>query len=385
MSISRRLVLSAGPLAILNHRRALAASNNSQTQANLAGPVSVGALLPLSGAGSLTGDECLRGIELAVSDINAAGGVARRQVKLASNDALGQDDAEPSAKSLIDDNHVGILMGTGLSGLSYPGSAAAELAQLPYIELNAPADGITGRGFKFLLRTCPNSTMIAAVATAAISARYKSAKIGLLFNTGATGGAIAQAALSQWQAQKITPLLVAGYPEGAADLHDPVSRLRRAGAEVLLHAAEEDDVLQMFQAMQDIGWKPASVFGCGNGYGLRETAFALGAAFDGTYLAAAPFYPPRAAYISSAYQGRFGMAPRSADSLSSYVGAKLVFDILNGAGGDTGKLLDALRKTNIAPGTLANGWGVQFDKAGQNTRSFVSLQQWQGQSLVALS
>jgi branched-chain amino acid transport system substrate-binding protein len=141
----------------------------------------------------------------------------------------------------------------------------------------------------------------------------------------------------------------------------------------------------MFQAMQDIGWQPEAVFGCGTGYGLRETAFALGTAFDGTYLAAAPFYPPRAAYISSAYQDRFGMAPRSADSLSAYVGAKLVFDILNGAGGDPGKLLEALRKTDIATATLANGWGVRFDKTGQNTRSFVTLQQWQGQSLMELT
>jgi branched-chain amino acid transport system substrate-binding protein len=207
----------------------------------------------------------------------------------------------------------------------------------------------------------------------------------LLFNTGATGGAIAQAALEHWRTQKNTPLLVAGYPEDAADLHDPVSRLRRAGTEVLLHAAEEDDVLQMFQAMQDIGWAPAAVFGCGDGYGLRETAFALGTAFDGTYVAAAPFYPPRATYISNSYQNRFGMAPRSADSLSAYVGAKLVFDILNDAGGDTAKLLEALRKTDIASGTLANGWGVQFDKTGQNTRSFVTLQQWQGETLVSLS
>ncbi len=360
---------------------ALAEGNKQSSQP---AALTAGALLPLSGAGSLTGDECLRGIQLAVSDINNAGGIARQGLTLNASDALSQDAAEQEAKSLINDTHAALLFGTGGSALSYPGSAAAELAQVPYIELNAPADGITARGFKFLLRTCVTTSMIAAVATGAIAARYKGKKIGLLFNTGATGGAIAAAALAQWQAQKITPLLVAGYPQGAADLHDPVSRLRRAGAEVVLHAAEEDDVLQMFQAMQDIGWTPGAVFGCGDGYGLRETAFALGAAFDGTYAAAAPFYPPRAAYIASAYQNRFGMAPRSPDSLTAYVGAKLVFDILNGAGGDAGKLLDALRRTDIATGTLANGWGVAFDKTGQNTRSFATLQQWQGQTLVGL-
>ena len=41
-----------------------------------------------------------------------------------------------------------------------------------------------------------------------------------------------------------------------------------------------------------------------------------------------------------------------------------------------------LRKTNIAPGGLANGFGVAFDHSGQNTRSFVTLQQWQDQKIV---
>jgi branched-chain amino acid transport system substrate-binding protein len=381
MCLSRRRLVASVALLSLKAHASLASNSKPQTAP---GGIDIGAFLPLSGAGSLTGDECLRGIQLAVDDINTAGGVARRTVIFTSGDALSQSDPEQVAKSLINDSHSAVLLGTGSSALSYHGSAAAELAQVPYIELTSPADGILGRGFKFLLRTCMTTLMIAAVATGEIAARYKGKKIGLLFNTGATGGAIAAAALAQWQAQKITPLLVAGYPVGVADLHDPVSRLHRAGAEVVLHAAEEDDVLQMFQAMQEIGWTPGAVFGCGDGYGLRETAVALGGAFDGTFVAAAPFYPSRAAYIAAAYQARFGMAPRSADSLTAYVGAKLVFDILNGTGGDTTKLLDALRRCNIAPGTLANGWGVAFDKTGQNTRSFATLQQWQGQALVGL-
>jgi branched-chain amino acid transport system substrate-binding protein len=376
---SRRIFLTAGALLAMMPRRARAASQNKPAAP---APVAVGALLPLSGAGSLTGDECLRGIQLAVDDINAGGGIVQRPVFFSAGDAVSQDAAQGAAKALIDSAHLAVLLGSGSSALSYPVSAAAELAQIPYIELNAPADGINGRGFKFLLRSCATTSMIAAVATGAIAARFKGKKIGLLFNTGATAGAIAAAALSTWQAQKITPLLVAGYPENVPDLHEPVSRLRRAGVEILLHAAGEDDVLQAFQAMQDIGWTPAAVVGCGDGYGLRETAFALGGAFDGTLVAAAPFYPPRAGYLAAAYQARYGMPPRSADSLTAYVGAKLVMDFFSGAGGDAGKLLDTLRRADISTGTLANGWGVQFDKSGQNTRSFATLQQWRGQALV---
>jgi branched-chain amino acid transport system substrate-binding protein len=317
--------------------------------------------------------------------MNAAGGIKGKTLLLVPGNAYVSAQSEAAAGQFITAQHLGLLLGTGSSNFSYPGSAAAELAQLPYIEVSAPADGITGRGFKFLLRTALTTSMVAQVAVAAIAARYPGKQIGVLFNNGAGAGAIAAAALALWGQSKTTVRLSIGYPEDVADLRDPVARLQRAGVEVLLHAAGADDVLQMYQAAHDVGFKPVAVFGCGDGYGLRETAEAIGPAFEGTYVSAAPFYPARAQYIADAYMAQFGMAPRSAESLTSYVGAKLVFDVLNQCGGDAGKLLDALRKSNIAPGTLANGWGVAFDKTGQNTRAFAGLQQWRGQVLTSLT
>jgi branched-chain amino acid transport system substrate-binding protein len=342
--------------------------------------VIAGVLLPLTGAYALTGDECLRGIQLAAEAVSAVGG---RALTLVTGDAADQGTAQAAAQNLIAQGNAALLLGTGASVLSYPGSAAAELAQIPYIELTAPADGITTRGFKDLLRTGPTTSMIAAVATAAMAQHFAGKKVGLLFNTGATGGAIAAAVLSVWAQAKTPPLISIGYPEDAVDLNDEAGRLRRAGAEVILHAAGPADVLMFFSALSNAGWQP-SVLGCGEGYAQRETAYTLGAAFDGTLAVGAPFYPARAAYIADAYQARFGMPPRAAESLTAFVGAKLVFDILNAVGGDTTKLLDALRKTDVAAGTLANGFGVSFDKTGQNTRSFAVLQQWRGGILTAL-
>lgn len=350
-----------------------------------AAPVSakIGALLPLSGPDSLLGDECLRGVQLAVDAIDDAG-TSKQNLSLVVADAFNQTRVEQTAKALIAGNMVNLLLGTGASSLAYPGSDAAELAQIPYIELNAQADGITARNFKFLLRTTLTTSMQAALALDTIAKKFAGKPIGLLFNTGASAGAVAAAALAQWQGQKISPLIAIGYPEDAADLHDPVSRMRRAGVEIVLHAAGTDDVLVLFQAMQELGWRPGLI-GCGGGYGFRETAFALGEIFDGTYVSGAPCYPPSAAGIAAAYQARFGMRPRSADSLSSFVGAKLVFDALGAVNGDAAKLLDALRKTVMPAGTLANGWGVAFDRTGQNTLAFPTLQQWRQGVLITVA
>ena len=96
----------------------------------------------------------------------------------------------------------------------------------------------------------------------------------------------------------------------------------------------------------------------------------------------APYYPAPAAQIAQAYQAKYGIPPRSADSLTAYVGAKLVFDTLNAQGGRADKLLDVLRKVDVAAGGLANGFGVAFDASGQNTRSFVTLQRWHGAQIA---
>lgn len=376
-TLSRRFLLSAGPCLA----GGLARASNAQPPKPAAPPV-VGLALPSSGDLSVIGDECLRGIQLAADAVNLADGVAGKPVVLAAADTVTQAQAGAAVSALISVQHAGLVLSGGDSDFAYPASAAAELAQVPFIELNAPADGLTARGFKYLLRTGPTTRMIAALAVSSLLARFPGRKIGLLFSTGASGGAIAAAALTAFAAAKVPVQLAIGYPADVMDLHDPVGRLQRAGVEVVLHAAGPSDVLAFFQAMQAQGWQPQAVLGCGAGYGLRENAIALGAAFAGTLVVAAPFYPPEAAAVAQAYATRFGMVPQSPDSLTAYVGAKLALTTLNAQGGDPGKLLDAMRKINLPLGGLENGFGVAFDLSGQNTRSLVTLQQWRNQTLI---
>ncbi|HVE22946.1 MAG TPA: ABC transporter substrate-binding protein [Acidocella sp.] len=376
--LSRRALLAGAGLLAAGAARAA----NPQPQQAAPPPPVIGAALPLSGDLSLIGDECLRGIRLAADATDQAGGIAGKPVALVSADASNPAQATASVNGLITASHAGLVLSGGASDLSFPGSAAAELAQVPFIELNAPAAGITTRGFHFLLRTAPTTTTIGNFAARTIQERFAGRKIGLLYNTGATGAAIAAAATAALKNANLTIQLAIGYAPDVADLFAPAGRLKRAGAEIVLHAAGPHDVLAFFLAMRGQAWKPAALLGCGDGYALRETGAALGPLFEGTLVVAAPFYPPAAAAVADAYQRRYGMAPRGPQSLAAYVGAKLVFDTLGTVRGDPAKLLDALRATDIAQGGLANGWGVAFDHDGQNTRSFVALQQWNGTDLV---
>ncbi len=350
----------------------------------------IAAAAPVSGDLALLGDENLRGIGLAADAVNAAGGLNGAPIALVTADMQDQADAGAAISGLIA-QHAAVILGAGPSALSYSASAAAELGQTPYIELAAPADGIMARGFKFLARTAPTTTQIGRLAVASLQdpkyfvspAALGGKRIGILFNTGATGGAIAAATLSALKAANLAPYLVSGYAENAADLYDVVGRLKRARIEILVHAAGPADVLAAFTAFSATGWRPPALLGCGDGYSLAETAIALGSAFDGTCFIAAPFYPPAAASVARAYLDKYGMKPRSPDSLSAYAGARLVFDVIGRSGTGGTAFFDHFRKISEPAGAAANGWGFSFDRDGQNTASFVTLQQWRGGVIVA--
>ncbi|MDE8347541.1 MAG: ABC transporter substrate-binding protein [Acidocella sp.] len=374
-AFTRRVLLAIAALPVAGAARA------AKTPSPPPPPV-IGAVAPLTGDLSLVGDEGKRGIALAVDMINSQGGIAGVPAALVTANAIDQGHAGAAVGGLINTDHANLILSAGTSALCYPASAAAELAQTPFIELTATADGITARGFKYLLRAGPTTGMIAALAVQTLQSRHAGRKLGFLFNTGATGGAIAAATLNALTAAKTPPWLTIGYAEGGSDLFEPVGRLKRAGVEIVLHAGGPSEVLAFFTAMVEQSWHPGAVLGCGDGYGLRETAYAIGPAFEGTAIIAAPYYPQDAASVKAAYVARYGMEPRAPDSLTAYVGALFTLAALNKLNGDTNKLLDFLRQSNAPPGALPNGFGVQFDHTGQNTRSFVTLQRWRHGALI---
>lgn len=381
--LSRRLLLSAAATFSFA-KPGMADGTSNAPSATPPSTLSFGVALPLTGFEALQGDEALRGIQLAVDALNQSGGIATAPITLMVGNMPSQNEAASVINQLINQN-ADILLGSGSSGLAYPATAAAELAQTPYIELTAAANGITDRHFKFLLRVCPDTSMIGQLAADTIKARFAHQKLGFLFNTGATAGAIAASTISALSSNAVPVTFSAAYPNHQADLYAQVGLMMRAGVETLLHAAGPDDVLALFAAMQAQGWRPKTLIGCGAGYGLRDTQSALGSALDGTLAIEAPLYPGAAASVAQAYEAKYGVPPRSATSCTAYVGAKLVFDTLNANQGDPTQLLGALRALNLKPGSLVNGFGVKFDAAGQNTASFVTLQHWQNGQLLPLT
>jgi branched-chain amino acid transport system substrate-binding protein len=371
------------------------------------GELRFGALFPLSGPLALLGDEAYRGLELATEARNAAGGVLGRPLRLLRTDVTEPAQAGAEARRLAAlpaAERPFAMFGTLDTQLALAASQAAELQGLPYLELVAPGEALTERGFRLLFRSAPRTRDYAQTALEAVTPlslllgeAEAAVRIGVLHAADAPGAEAVGLALEAGIRERgLTLAERAGYAvQQPAEMAAAVRRLRAASAQVVLHAGSGrgGDAVALFRALADEGWRPkGGVVGLGGGYMLRETAQALGAAFEGTLVADLPQpqmeerFAPGLAAFAEAYQRRYGAEMRSGHSAACFVGAMLFYDALQRAGAaDAARFRGAVLAAEVPLRGLANGWGARFEeRSGQNHRARPVLQQWRGRRLLAV-
>ena len=357
-----------------------------------------GALFPFSGALALLGDESFRGLEVAVEERNAAGGVLGRQVRLAKGDAVDQAQAISEVRRLMTAERVAAVFGTYASPLSFAATQVSELQGVPYFELGAISAAITDRGFRFVFRTCPRASDFATVTVAAIPEALAplyavdptTLRIAVLYEDALYGQTVSTFQEQQLRARGLNMVEKLAYTARSAELASAVQRLRGVNADIVLHTGYQNDIVLFFRGMQEANWKPRMVIGSGAGYSLVDTARAVGPAFNGvmnvdfTQYAVNERYAPGVSVFVDLYKRHYGSEPRSGHSLANYFGAKVFLDAVQRAGStDKDRIRTAVLATDVAEGTTATGWGVRFDERGQNTRAKPFLLQWQdGQQMT---
>lgn len=125
-----------------------------------AGPIKLGTLTPLTGAGGPYGPAMVTTVKAVIDEVNAAGGVLGRQLMLVSEDDQTSPEAGVrAARKLIDVDKVSAIMGTWASAVT---TAVAPLCweSKTFLSTVSGADSITGLPHQgFLVRTQPNTTL----------------------------------------------------------------------------------------------------------------------------------------------------------------------------------------------------------------------------------
>ena len=121
---------------------------------NAKGPIVIGEVGSMTGTEATFGTSSDRGIQLAISEINAAGGVAGRQLQVIALDDEGKpEEAATAATRLISSEHVTALLGEVASTRSLFMAPKAQLAKVPMVSPSSTNPKVTQQG-DYIFRAC---------------------------------------------------------------------------------------------------------------------------------------------------------------------------------------------------------------------------------------
>ena len=157
--------------------------DSSSSSAKASGDsITIGTVTTNSGTAAAYGEAEVKGFELAVSEINAKGGINGKKVKLESMDDKGDATEASNAYNKLAGNNVLAVAGPTISATTAAVAPLADQSKLVTIAPAATSDSIeTGN---YLFRTCFKDSYQGEVAARFAAENLKVKKVAVLYGTG---------------------------------------------------------------------------------------------------------------------------------------------------------------------------------------------------------
>ncbi|MGA8181963.1 MAG: ABC transporter substrate-binding protein [Desulfobacterales bacterium] len=351
--------------------------------------VKVGNIIPLSGPSASVGQQGKQAREMAVEEINAAGGIkslggAKLEMIYADSESKPERGVA-EAERLINTEKVNVLTGCWNSAVTYPTTAVAERYGIPFIVPVSVADKITEQGFKNVFRIAAKDSWWTRDQFAFLKDMEKEfktpvKKLAFVYENGDWGQGFA----SQWKilAKKggYKVVLDEPYPSTATDLSPVVQKIRRARPDVLMLVSNAADAILLTNTLASYKVKLKAVIASGGGH--ADPSFLKATGKNARYLFdivewETDVNKPGAKEANAKFKAKYGYN-LAGESVDAYLAMYVLKDALERAGSlDPAKIREALATTHLTsgPGMIVGYNSVEFDKNGQNKNASLVMVQ----------
>jgi branched-chain amino acid transport system substrate-binding protein len=357
--------------------------------------VKVGLIAPMSGPWARQGDLMVKGANLAIENVNRAGGIKAlggAKLKLVVFDAGDSVEKAKNAAQRMVAQEPDLIGATGawLSSFTLGVTEVTERAELPVLTLSY-SDQITARGFKFVFQTSPtggaqaNSALPALIKLAEIATGKKAKTVAIIMDNTAAPVSFAKP-MREGGIEKLGLKLVVDetFTPPLSDATPLIQKVRsnRPDLLLLLPTAIPDDKLCL-EKLHEFGLGRGRVPVISNGahIGAPDMLKNLGKdLLEGVMTIVANWGAKGQEDIIKEFTAKTGEPWITQDSLSTYGDILIFKDALEKAGApDRRKVAEAIRTmdTTEGPARYYPGGRVKFDENGRRVGADVVIVQWQ--------
>jgi branched-chain amino acid transport system substrate-binding protein len=206
----------------------------------------------LSGTGVTSGSMWKMGVDLAVGEINAAGGILGRKIAITHQDNQSQAQIAKAVATKAADAEPYIMLGPIFSGDVNVSMAVAEDAETPMI-MGGEAANLTTQGMKYLFRTSfSQSSAMPKVANYFQAKGYKSAAVVWIANDFGKGGR--DTIMKELATRNIKVAADISTEPGQVDYSAVVVNVAKAPADVLFAYMNEEESARFLIALKKLGY-----------------------------------------------------------------------------------------------------------------------------------
>ena len=221
--------------------------------AAMAQDISVAVVGPMTGSEASFGQQFKNGAELAVADINAAGGVLGKKLKL----EVGDDACDPkqavSVAEKMASMKIPFVDGHFCSSTSIPASDSYAEGNVLQITPGSTNPLFTERKLWNVLRVCGRDDQQGAVAAEFLAKTFKGKNIAILHDKSTYGKGLADETKKALNKAGIQEKMFESYTKGDRDFTAIVSRLKRDNIDVVYVGGYHQEAGLLVRQMRDQG------------------------------------------------------------------------------------------------------------------------------------
>ena len=341
-AITRRILLAATTASAL-------AGPSGPAFAQSGEPITIGAVEILTGPNNKYGIAIKNGFDLALEEVNKAGGVLKRPLAIAYEDSAGnKDQAMNGVRALIGQKNVPLILGPTLSNEMFAAGPIANGRKVPIIGTSTTANGITAMG-PYVFRTSLPESDVVPVTLKTAKDKLGIKKVAVMYaNDDAfskSGYDVMKAALEKLG---IETLATETFGTKDTDFSAQMTKVKALNPDAIVVSALVEPASGILLAKKALGF-PAKVRVIGgNGLNSPKIGEIAGDAADGT-MVGSPWFIGKADAANqtfvAAYKAKYGAEPDQF-AAQAYDTLFIVAEAINAAGApDSEKIKDALQKT----------------------------------------
>ena len=223
--------------------------------------INIAVVGPMTGQQATFGAQMKAGVEQAVIDVNASGGVLGKQIKL----VIGDDACDPKQAVAVANKMAGkdikLVVGHFCSGSSIPATKVYTEEDIVMISPGSTTPKLTDEGDYNVFRTCGRDDQQGAVAGTYIAENFKGKRIAVVHDKTAYGKGLADETRKSMNKAGLKEALYEAYTAGEKDYSALVSKLKSESIDVLFVGGYHTEAGLIMRQMRQQGMSTVLVSG----------------------------------------------------------------------------------------------------------------------------